>query len=185
MKVTILGNGPSLNKVKPPTNLTVGVNISYLKYWSPWAISMDKDAIIRMAKEAIPAKFVFPIARTPEDLRDSMTNLEIVDKKSHIPSYVKYSGPFAYWYTLAYLEFDEVYLLGFDMESDVGHFDRGLNILLPIIPGGLLLPAEASSFNYQHQMDSLKEVWKNFGKKVKTSIWYIDRWIPIEERWNK
>jgi len=192
LKVTILGNGPSLNKVEPPTILTVGINISYLKHWSPWALSMDTDAINRMVKEATPGKFIFPLERAPEELRKHLGNsLESLSLEhctpgySSIPKFVKYSGSFAYWYTLTYLEFDEIYLLGFDMDSDIGNFDRGLQILLPIIPGGLLVAGKADSFNYQNHMDSLKEVWKNSGKETKTSIWYKDCWIPIEERWDK
>jgi len=168
MKVTILGNGPSLETVALPTseNHTVGVNLSYLKYWSPWVTSMDRRAMKTAIDEATPIKFVFAAGRILETIKTDK-EIEFVAR----PPYIKYSGPFAYWYTLTHLtNYDEIYLLGFDLDSDPGHFhDKDVERIS----------------HYTLHRKSLKATWEDVGKEVDTKIWYIDKWIPIEERWDK
>jgi hypothetical protein len=162
-KATILGNGPSLTTVPIPTPKTIGVNASYLYRLSPIAISFDKQAISRMVKETAPKKFVFAVGRVPIEVKSvELTEVQLVET----PKFIKYSGPFAYWYALEFLKLDEIYLLGFDMDANRGHFHGEGKVLS----------------HYHHHRKSLQKVWEESGQTTNTKIWCIDKWINMEER---
>jgi len=166
MKVTILGNGPSLAKVALPTSLTIGVNQSYKKYWSPWAASVDIEAIFDMIVEANPAKYIFPFSRTP--ITALLPNIDFEDSPSNIRPI--FSGPYAYWYTLTHLKFFKtIYLLGFDLDSDLGHFYKTKKPLM----------------DYSLHKVALKKILESSSRKVETKIWYKYRWMELEERLEK
>jgi len=163
LKVTILGNGPSLKDIPLPTYWTVGVNKSYLKYWSPWAASLDFVAIFEMVVNAHPATYVFPFSRTPIMVMQS--NMDFAEP----PSFIRpiFSGPYAYWYTLTNLTFfNEIYLLGFDLDADLGHF----------------YPTNKPLDDYSLHKVALGKILAAYGRTTKTNIWYVDRWMPLEKR---
>lgn len=163
--VWVLGCGPSLRDVEIPEGvIRIGTNNSYETVYSPIYATSDKDALKRDYPHLSRALAHFA-AIDPQMVgvpRVAGRPLEYIPRPER--PMLRKSGVFAYWLALQCFKAERVHLVGYDMETAIGHHHGR--------------PAERETDNYFAQRKRLKKLHKEFG--VPTWIWLIDRFISID-----
>ncbi len=168
MDAWVLGCGPSLAEVEIPRDaLSIGTNNSYERVWSPIYATSDKDALKRdypyKSRALLHIAAIDPERPEVDVERVADRPLEYITRPER--PMLRKSGVFAYWIAKHIFKADRVMLVGFDMETSIGHFD------------GREAP-NGDTQNYFAQRERLRKLHDQYGGE--TWIWLLDRFIPLQ-----
>lgn len=122
MKVAILGNGPGLTvEAVEDTNadMYVGTNRSFFVVWSPIICSADRQFWLYRKQLCALARCPEPEWVFKHDLTDDCLERYDPGEMPVVPKWASPTGPFALWYTVTQLGYEDIELVGFGGQ---GHF---------------------------------------------------------------
>lgn len=146
--------------------MTIGVNDSWKKHKSPIYATADEFAIKRDYPSA--GAYIYYFTR-PGPEKPRLERITLPDRPK-----VRFSGSFAYWIATL-LRPTRIRLLGFDMETDVGHFheNKSTRVAERIIRSRYRRPNYYGVLRRQ-----LLEFHRD--RPVETFIWCRGEWQELE-----